>query len=537
MFISKISIKNFRSIKDLEIEPNNLCALVGANSSGKTNILKAIDLVLGEGWTTKAKVARELFNDENKEIVIELFFKESLIVNYTNYRGNQTDNVNSIRLVMKLKPSLEAKITFNNGNTFYGQEAFKQKYSFIYIPAIRNLKDELRVSEWTMLGKMMKTIHNNYIDHKGGVEELKNEFANKIQEAKLFLEDDFNDNTTFKKFIDSFVKNCGKNSLGLANSFQPKLNIYNLNWFYKTLQIQVAEDGLDKIFDAEQIGSGMQNLIMIAIFQTYAELNGGNVIFGIEEPEIYLYPNAQRALYDSFIELSTTSQIFYTTHNQNFVDGYRAYDVQMINKPNELGTKSTIKNKILNEVTAEKQKFRIYTQFNTERNELFFAKKIMLVEGSSDKIMWSTIINDKWNINLNNQGISIIECGGKNGVVYFAGVCQLLGLSNYFAVWDKDEVSEDKYGTLKICQDTNIGLEINPNLDRFIESKFLNIKIGEKHKAEDLYNWAKNIEVENILIEFTTVKKFLMNTQSNETLPKVEIPQIEVPEKNIQMPF
>ncbi len=56
--ISTINISNFRSIKELYVEPKNLSALIGPNSAGKTNVLKAIDLVLGEGWTTKAKVAR-----------------------------------------------------------------------------------------------------------------------------------------------------------------------------------------------------------------------------------------------------------------------------------------------------------------------------------------------------------------------------------------------------------------------------------------------------------------------------------------------
>ena len=46
--IKKIYIKNFRSIKEITLEPSNLSALIGPNSSGKTNILKAIDLVLRE---------------------------------------------------------------------------------------------------------------------------------------------------------------------------------------------------------------------------------------------------------------------------------------------------------------------------------------------------------------------------------------------------------------------------------------------------------------------------------------------------------
>ena len=48
---------------------------------------------------------------------------------------------------------------------------------------------------------------------------------------------------------------------------------------------------------------------------------------------------------------------------------------------------------------AEKQKHNIYTHFNPERNELFFARKALLVEGDSDKILFSTLCENKWNIN------------------------------------------------------------------------------------------------------------------------------------------
>jgi putative ATP-dependent endonuclease of the OLD family len=46
MKIQTLSIKNFRSIKELVIELPNICALVGPNNAGKTNILEAMRRVL-----------------------------------------------------------------------------------------------------------------------------------------------------------------------------------------------------------------------------------------------------------------------------------------------------------------------------------------------------------------------------------------------------------------------------------------------------------------------------------------------------------
>lgn len=510
MKISRLKINNFRSIKNLTIEPESLCALIGPNSVGKTNILRGIDLVLGEGWTTKAKVAKELFYDPSEPILIEINFDPQVEYSYIDkYKKDGKNIVNSIRLEMRLEPELFVKTTINNGQDFYYQENFKKECHFIYIPADRNLTDELRVSQWTLLGKLMKLVYENYLKYyKGNEESLKNDFSEKIKSAKEFLESDFNPEVvTFKKFVDTFQKYCEINSGGLGSKFTPKLNIYNLNWFYKTLQISIKEDKfLEKDFDAEEVGTGMQNLLLISIFQTYAELMGRKVIFGIEEPENFLYPNAQRSLYHSFREISRQSQIFYTTHNPNFIDAFYAYEIEILRKTEKKGTIALQKNKdYLTSKTAEKEKFRIYSNFNPERNEIFFAKKILLVEGAADKILWTTLCEKRWNFDLNKNGVSIIECGGRGGVNYFVGVCKLVGIQDYFAIWDQDSAEEynprkDWLTEIKSSK----GIEIPKNLE-----KFLKLPEGkDADKVKNAYKWA--IDEKNEIPElFLKVKNFL----------------------------
>ena len=506
--ISQINIKNFRSIVDLSIEPSNLTALIGPNSTGKTNILKAIDLVLGEGWTTKAKVARELFNDPTKPIEIEIFFDKSIIIPNGSKFGDT--EVSNVKLKMTLIPELIAKTTINNGETFYGQEAFKKLCHFIFIPSDRNLSSELRVNQWTMLGKMMRLIYENYVSHYQNNElKLKDDFKEKMTLAKDFLEDDFSEGVTFKKFSDTFKMKCKQNSQGLACDFDPSLDIYNLNWFYKTLQINVKEDFPDRHFDSEDVGAGMQNLLMISIFQTYSELIGGKVIFGIEEPEIYLYPQAQRSLYKSFIELSEKTQIIYTTHNPNFVNAKRPDDILLLRRNVRQGTYRLEKQGYFNTENANKDDFRfkIYTNFNPERNELFFAKKVLLVEGDSDKILFTTLC-ERWNIDLDKLGVSVLSCGGKGGVNYFLGVCKLVGIDDYFAVWDEDPDDDSYKPDLDLLSQTikiNKGIEITNNLEVFLGLS----RSKDSEKVKNAFKWAVGVELDQVPKEFKKVKDFL----------------------------
>lgn len=509
--IKSILIENFRSIQNLFIQPRNLTTLIGPNSTGKTNVLKAIDLVLGEGWTTKAKVARELFNDPSQDINIEIEFTTPVVV--PGNSGFRPTLVESIRLTMSLHPDLTAKTTINNGQTFYGHEKFKKLCHFIYIPAERNLNSELRVSHWTMLGKMMRLIYENYITHYDENEDrLKEEFREKMNPAKEFLEDDFSEEqVTFKKFSDAFKEKCDENSAGLASDFKPVLDIYNINWFYKTLQIHISEDNPDLHFDSTEVGAGMQNLLMISIFQTYSELMGGKVIFGIEEPEIYLYPQAQRSLYKSFQNLSDETQILYTTHNPNFVDPLRAYEIEMLQRSKEEGTYNFEKAAFINELEAEKQRFKIYSHFNTERNEIFFAKKILFVEGESDKIFYQTIIETKWNIDIDKIGLSVIDCNGKGGVIYFAGLCLALGMNNFYAIWDSDGEVQDKYKILSNLLEDSKGLELDPNLESFLNHKFDRkiLNPNSKDKIKPAYEFASELKIEDIPEEFLEIKEFI----------------------------
>lgn len=55
MYISHISIKNFRSFKHLEIETGPNMILLGENGVGKTNLIEALRLVLDPSCDRRLK--------------------------------------------------------------------------------------------------------------------------------------------------------------------------------------------------------------------------------------------------------------------------------------------------------------------------------------------------------------------------------------------------------------------------------------------------------------------------------------------------
>ena len=87
MKLSKIRIKNFKSIKELEFDypESGILVLVGENNSGKSNIIRAIDLICGESWIGKEKLEEHDYylHNKNLDIEINLFFDNGRSVKFS----------------------------------------------------------------------------------------------------------------------------------------------------------------------------------------------------------------------------------------------------------------------------------------------------------------------------------------------------------------------------------------------------------------------------------------------------------------------
>lgn len=73
--MEKIEIKNFRSLRDVTIKPNNILALVGQNNSGKSNVLKALELFFKASKSMVTKNSSYM-RDESFIIKIKITFKD-----------------------------------------------------------------------------------------------------------------------------------------------------------------------------------------------------------------------------------------------------------------------------------------------------------------------------------------------------------------------------------------------------------------------------------------------------------------------------
>ncbi|MCM1165070.1 MAG: DNA replication/repair protein RecF [Lachnospiraceae bacterium] len=104
MYITKLYIRNFRNIREAELDfDKNLNIFVGRNAQGKTNLCEAVSVCLG-GSFRRARFSQYIPADDPKaEVSVKLFFRDDIterenIIDYTVSKNIVSVKYNGIKM-------------------------------------------------------------------------------------------------------------------------------------------------------------------------------------------------------------------------------------------------------------------------------------------------------------------------------------------------------------------------------------------------------------------------------------------------------
>ena len=161
-----------------------------------------------------------------------------------------------------------------------------------------------------------------------------------------------------------------------------------------------------------------------------AEVSG--VVFAIEEPELFLVPQAHRYLRRLIRHLAERgNQVFFTTHAPGLLSVAALDEVNLVSR-DELGV-TTVERLRAIDVDDE---FRAMCEFDSERAELFLSRAAILVEGMTEKIALPFVF-DALGYDADREQISIVECGGKSTLPRVVEICKRAHIP-YVVVHDSD---------------------------------------------------------------------------------------------------
>jgi len=241
----------------------------------------------------------------------------------------------------------------------------------------------------------------------------------------------------------------------------------------------------------------------------------GNTIIMYEEPELYLHPQAERELHSVMTNIARYGgQIYVTTHSSSFIELNNYKSICLVRRDNN-GT-HVIQHKKELFKGDEIKNFNMNYWMNPDRGELFFAKKVILVEGQTDKIIIPFLAK---RLGVYKYEYSIVECGSKSSIPQFIRLLNQYKIP-YIAVYDKDEhiwrdeevriVSRRKNKEIRGLINSKIGeiVEFTNDIEEELDGNKGNgvIKKNYRHKP---FMAIKNISNNNYIIPDKLKNKIL----------------------------
>lgn len=227
-----------------------------------------------------------------------------------------------------------------------------------------------------------------------------------------------------------------------------------------------VDDGFRTVLDLK--GHGLQRSVIFAILRTYVEMQNRlrqedqrpprPCIFALEEPEIYLHPQVQRATLDLFRALAQSGdQVVYSTHSPFFVDVAYFDQICVVRReaadgrPRSSVTQLSVERVIADlrarwpaaEPSAESIRERYSHVYDTGRNEGFFARKVIIGEGDSEQYALP-IYAAALGLHFDRENISVIDAGGKGNIDRLFRVFNEFGIPCYIIFdYDGDKHAKD----------------------------------------------------------------------------------------------
>jgi putative ATP-dependent endonuclease of OLD family len=547
MRLTSLRIKNFRPCQNLELRVGNIHALVGANNTGKSSVLRALDFLFNPSikslneesfWNRNTALeirveavfsdlteeekeslgaylygdgtfhmARSAIMDTNSsESEVDLEQGESKITIRQHYKKPvpesewlEESNVSGTNIKEwwnKKEDLTVAGVSFadflgaklptvgdwkDKANEFLRVHADKipmrdawienpKGYAnvlkatlpfFVLIPAVRDVTDESKGTKSSPFGKLLFAILDTVTqEKKAKIESLLAEISNQMNRSggdeRVPLIADTEER--LNKLLSDFFAGC---------DLEIQFETPTLELLLSAPRVYV-DDGFRNA--VENKGHGLQRAVIFAILRRYAEHMTSspdgkkrNLILAVEEPELYMHPQAQRTIRSVFRNIAVGGdQVLFSTHSSLLVDvAYFDEIIRLESCSEQIDGKKTIASVawqlsmdrmiedisvripgLKGKVTAQSMRDLYSNVYNPRRNEGFFASKVILVEGVTEEYSLPLYADALPGCAFDPQNISVVECGGKGSMDRLLRIFNELHIPCYM-IFDYDSGNAD----------------------------------------------------------------------------------------------
>lgn len=432
MKLIEFSVTNFRSItKAYKVPFNDISIIIGKNNEGKSNLLKALNIVMTSlrdfseiDGRRKQFISLIRSNESdfyvwqrdfpislqekkgNKESIFRLEFElnEDEIV---EFKKEIKSNLNGtlpieIKIGVNREPNVSVIKKGRGSKTLNSKskkiaEYIAKRIHFNYIPAIRTENHTMDVVE-DLTSRELSKLENNP-EYEKALNTINDLQVPILKELSLKI----------KNSLCELLPNISDVSI----EFQDNRRRRALRQQFEI----IINDGNKTSLEFK--GDGVKSLAAMALLKDMAVEKGGISLVAIEEPESHLHPGAIHILRETLYSLTNQNQVIISTHNPLFIDRHNIASNIII----ESGKVQPARNiKEIRDIIGVKAS-----------DNLQNANYVLVVEGEEDVTALKAILSnksEKIKKAIENHSFIIDKIGGAGNLSY-----KLLLLKNSLCVY------------------------------------------------------------------------------------------------------
>ncbi len=475
MKIKKITIHNFRSIKNQNLNLLDYSLLVGANNSGKTNIIDALRVFYEKEKWDKDDFPKFETDDQESWIEVEFHLTDDEFLGLRE-EYKQEKNILKVRKYLKHPDRVKSNQSniygyekgYLSNNLFYGAKNISEAKigDVVYIPEVARVDEYTKLSGPSAFRDTLNFLVKKVIKNSKSFEELSKSFT---EFNEKFKSDVSKDGISIQNFIDDINREIENWDVSFGvniNEIKPGDITKNLiSHFLKDKHLGAQELTVDSF------GQGLQRHLIYTLIRLSTrykepvskkgkkEFSPDFTLVLFEEPEAFLHPSQQGILNQSLEDLSKEGQqqILISTHSTHFVSKNinvlssilklskkicetKIFQITDSELKNILIANKDLKN-ILGQTIESRdldlEAIRYSLWLDPDRCCAFFANFVLICEGASEKILIDYLIRNK-EITLLDKEIYVLNALGKENIHRYMNLFKELGIK-HSVLFDGDE--------------------------------------------------------------------------------------------------
>lgn len=453
MYISRIVVRNFRNFAHFDVRlREGVTCVVGENNTGKTNLIRAIRLAVDANLSSQYR--RLLEHDIHSGADLAKPGQVIVSVEFTNYSDSVNERAllggcevdeNTARIHYRFRPAREIMDDIEAGEHDGTQLSITEDYHYQItgggdkdpatvewnedlgsslrfghlqafhvesLPALRDVTHSLRQAYDSPLGRILNA------------SEISDEEKNALVEFMRKANQDIEAQPTIHK-AGQAIKNSFATAAGEAFEMGVKLGMADPSFtsIARSLKLLLTDSSLAD-FEVARNGLGLNNVLYVSMLLEYFKRRGatkqaaGQLLL-IEEPEAHLHPQLQRVLYATLV--AEPFQAILTTHSTHISSLAPVESFITLARDGSSATSSCVPQDAADLTANEAADLNRY--LDATRSSLFYARKVMLVEGPAELFLIPMLIKHVMKVDLDRHGITVIPIYG----THFRAYAKLFG--------------------------------------------------------------------------------------------------------------